>query len=166
MVAGIAGENGRRRHHELYQHQRLNDHHHSRAGTSTVVPAGFLALPTNSGSPYHRNDFAMVPELGATLGLDLTARLRLTAGYSLIYWSKVVRAGDQVDINVNHPAIGRDLDRNSQPPLPLRLHRLLGAGFERRAGIQVLRTDRTTTSSRRFAVAQARFGIASKRRRR
>jgi hypothetical protein len=68
--------------------------------TSTVAPAGFLALPTNSGA-YHRNDFAMVPELGATVGLDLTARMRLTAGYSLIYWSKVVRAGDQVDINVN-----------------------------------------------------------------
>ncbi len=69
-------------------------------GASTTGPGGLLALPTNIGV-YHRNDFSMIPELGATAGLDLTARLRLTAGYSLVYWSKVVRAGDQVDYNVN-----------------------------------------------------------------
>jgi hypothetical protein len=64
------------------------------------MPGGILALPSNYGV-YNLNDFAMIPELGATVGLDLTDRLRLTAGYSLMYWSKVVRAGDQVDLNVN-----------------------------------------------------------------
>ena len=43
----------------------------------------------------------MVPELGATLGYQMTRRLRVTAGYSAIYWGSVVRPGDQVDLDVN-----------------------------------------------------------------
>jgi hypothetical protein len=91
------------------------------AGTVTsIVPGGLLALPTNTaGSPYHRNDFAMIPELGATLTLDLSARLQFTAGYSLIYWSKVARAGDQVDTSVNTTQqSGGTLTGNPNPRFP------------------------------------------------
>jgi hypothetical protein len=43
----------------------------------------------------------VMPELGLTLGYDFTARLRGTIGYSFIYWSKVQRAGEQVDLLLN-----------------------------------------------------------------
>jgi hypothetical protein len=43
----------------------------------------------------------MVPEFGATVGYQLTRRLRATLGYSLIYWGNVVRPGDQIDLDVN-----------------------------------------------------------------
>jgi hypothetical protein len=43
----------------------------------------------------------MIPELGINLGYDLTPRLRATVGYSLIYWSHVARAGDQVNTDLN-----------------------------------------------------------------
>jgi len=69
-------------------------------GGSATYPGGFLALPTNMGT-FQKDSFAMIPELGVTLGRDLTCRLRATVGYSLIYWSKVVRAGEQVDLNLN-----------------------------------------------------------------
>ncbi|MCA9127806.1 MAG: BBP7 family outer membrane beta-barrel protein [Planctomycetales bacterium] len=79
------------------------------SGTSTIVNSvsgtnttanGILAQRTNIGT-FERNEFTMVPELGVTLGYQLTRRLRMTAGYSLVYWGNVVRPGDQVDLNVN-----------------------------------------------------------------
>jgi Putative beta barrel porin-7 (BBP7) len=69
-------------------------------GTTTTHNAGFLAQRTNIGT-YERDRFTMVPEFGATVGYQLTKRLRATLGYSLIYWGNVVRPGDQIDLDVN-----------------------------------------------------------------
>jgi hypothetical protein len=74
----------------------------SAGGTSvvTTTPAGLLAQPSNIGN--HTADiFAIVPEFGASLGWDITCRLRATIGYSLIYWNKVMRPGDQIDLHIN-----------------------------------------------------------------
>jgi len=67
---------------------------------STRRDGGLLAQRTNSGT-FVRNQLGVVPELGVTLGYQVTQRLRLTAGYSFIYWSNVVRPGDQIDTTVN-----------------------------------------------------------------
>lgn len=69
-------------------------------GVSTTYNSGILAQRTNVGT-YERNDFTMIPELGLTLGYQMTRRMRLTAGYNLIYWGNVVRPGDQVSLDVN-----------------------------------------------------------------
>ena len=69
-------------------------------GVTTTSNGGLLAQRTNSGT-FTRNQFGVVPELGATLGYQFTQRMRLTAGYSFIYWSNVVRPGDQIDTTVN-----------------------------------------------------------------
>lgn len=71
-------------------------------GAAALAPeqGGLLAQRTNIGT-YTRNEFGIVPELGATLGYQLTQHLRLTAGYSFIYFSNVVRPGDQIDTTVN-----------------------------------------------------------------
>jgi hypothetical protein len=63
-------------------------------------PAGLLALATNSGR-FSRNDFAIVPEISAKLGLRITERLTLFGGYGFMYWSNVVRPGDQIDRRLN-----------------------------------------------------------------
>ena len=73
------------------------------AQTSNGQNAGFLAQPTNSGR-HQRDQFAVVPELGATLSYFVTPRFSLRAGYTFIYWSNVVRPGDQIDTDVN-PAL-------------------------------------------------------------
>ena len=69
-------------------------------GTTTNYTSGILAQRTNAGT-YDRNEFGMIPELGVTLGYQLSRRVRLTTGYSLIYWGNVARPGDQVDLDLN-----------------------------------------------------------------
>jgi hypothetical protein len=61
---------------------------------------GFLALPTNIGQRT-RNRFAFLPEVNLDIRYPLTHSLQLTAGYSLLYLTKVVRSGDQVDTVIN-----------------------------------------------------------------
>ncbi len=61
---------------------------------------GLLAQRTNIGN-YSRDRFALIPEVGATLGFQLTQRLQANVGYTLIYWDRVVRPGDQIDRTVN-----------------------------------------------------------------
>ncbi len=61
---------------------------------------GLLAQRTNIGS-YSRNEFAVLPQLGATLGYRVTPCLQATVGYSFLYLSRVVRAGEQIDLDVN-----------------------------------------------------------------
>jgi hypothetical protein len=70
------------------------------AGGSATLPGGILALPSNSGSTV-RNRFAVVPEVGAQVGFQLTSCMRLSAGYDFLYWSSVVRPGNQVPLVVS-----------------------------------------------------------------
>lgn len=70
-------------------------------GTTTVtgapaVAGGLLAQPTNIGI-FSQDNFTVIPEIGLTAGLQLTPRMKATVGYSLIYWSRVARPGDQID---------------------------------------------------------------------
>jgi hypothetical protein len=70
-------------------------------GAAAVTsPGGLLALQSNIGS-HSRDRFAVVPEIGVKLGYQLTPHLRLQAGYSFLYWSEVVRPGNQIDLRVN-----------------------------------------------------------------
>jgi hypothetical protein len=70
------------------------------AGRPQVFNGGLLALTSNSGH-FVRDRFAVVPEVGATLGYDLTPHVKLFAGYNFLFWSNVVRPGDQIDRNLN-----------------------------------------------------------------
>jgi len=67
---------------------------------------GILAQRSNIGF-YSRDELSVIPEVGMTVGYQLTSHTRLTCGYSFIYFSNVVRAGDQID---------RDLNTNLLPP--------------------------------------------------
>jgi len=67
-------------------------------GESPVeTQGGLLALPTNIGR-YTQNNFSAIPELGLNVGYDLTPRLKATFGYTLLYWSRIARPGDQIDV--------------------------------------------------------------------
>jgi hypothetical protein len=61
---------------------------------------GLLALPTNIGH-YNRNRLTVVPELNLNLGYQITDHWRVYIGYDLMYWSSVVRPGEQIDRVVN-----------------------------------------------------------------
>ena len=69
-------------------------------GSTTVFKGGLLALRSNIGS-HERDRLAFVPELGVNIGLQLTRRLKARIGYSFLWVSSVVRAGEQIDPVVN-----------------------------------------------------------------
>jgi hypothetical protein len=64
------------------------------------TPAGLLAQSTNIGT-YTRDTFAVIPEVGVTIGYNITPRLKLTGGYTFFYWTDTLRPGDQIDTNLN-----------------------------------------------------------------
>jgi hypothetical protein len=71
------------------------------AGTTQSFSTGpLLALGSNVGR-YVRDVFTVVPEVGVNLGYQITPNLRARVGYSFLYWSNVVRPGDQIDLNVD-----------------------------------------------------------------
>jgi hypothetical protein len=75
------------------------------AGAAPItIPAGFLVTNANSGA-FHNENFSIVPEVGATLGFQVCDWMKLTAGYSFLYWSNVVRTGDQVPHAINPLAV-------------------------------------------------------------
>ncbi|MBL8794548.1 MAG: BBP7 family outer membrane beta-barrel protein [Planctomycetia bacterium] len=79
-----------------------------------TLEGALLASPTNIGRQGTER-FCFVPELGATVGWQCSSHVRLSAGYSFMYWSRVVRPGDQMDRTV-------DLSRlpiNPNPNAPL-----------------------------------------------
>ena len=72
----------------------------TQGGITDRHSGGLLAQRTNIGNR-SQDQFAMLPELGATVGLNLNSNWRITCGYTLLYWSRVLRAGDQIDLDLN-----------------------------------------------------------------
>ncbi len=57
---------------------------------------GLLATGPNLGT-FTQSEFSVVPEITTNLGYRVTPNLRLSVGYNFLYWSNVVRPGDQID---------------------------------------------------------------------
>jgi hypothetical protein len=61
---------------------------------------GLLAAGPNLGQ-FTRDQFSVVPELSLNVGYWVTPSLRLYAGYNFLYWTNVIRPGDQIDHTVD-----------------------------------------------------------------
>ena len=79
----------------------------SAAGTTVVTPVGFLAAASNSGH-FSRDVFAVVPEIGITVGWQITTQLRASVGYTFLYCSSVARPGDQIDVGLSGTQLPTD----------------------------------------------------------
>ena len=66
------------------------------APTGVVIPGGLLALATNIGR-FSQDRFSVVPEIGVNVGYQFTDQWRAFVGYDFLYWSNVLRPGDQID---------------------------------------------------------------------
>jgi hypothetical protein len=75
--------------------------------TTLTAPGGVLAQVTNIGS-YKSNQFAFVPELELNAGYEIFPGAVIRVGYNLIYWSNVVRAGEQIDRTINPSIVPSD----------------------------------------------------------
>jgi hypothetical protein len=111
-----------------YQNIEINGQSSLTSGGVVVdrAPGGILALPSNIGE-YDRTRFGVVPEVGLSLGVELSDNVRLKAGYSVLLWSAVARPGDQIDRNINTGQVPGDQFFGTvaglpSPQAPLREH--------------------------------------------
>jgi hypothetical protein len=72
-----------------------------------VASGGILTQPSNIGTQ-HRTVFGIVPEFGINFGIDATEHLRIRCGYSMLFWNRVVRPGNQIDRAVNPGQVPSD----------------------------------------------------------
>jgi hypothetical protein len=62
-------------------------------------PYGIFAMPANEGK-FSQTHFAVVPEVEAKIGYNITPSIAVTIGYDFLYDSNVIRPGDQINRNV------------------------------------------------------------------
>jgi hypothetical protein len=67
-------------------------------------PGGLLTEPSNIGQQ-GGNHFSVIPQIGLKVGYNLTSWAKATVGYDYLFWSGVVRPGNQIDRNVNFTQI-------------------------------------------------------------
>lgn len=67
---------------------------------SVITQGGIYALSSNIGAQV-RNDWAAMPELGATLSYRLNPNMLFRAGYSLMFLGGIARATDTLDTTIN-----------------------------------------------------------------
>jgi hypothetical protein len=94
-------------------------------GLSTLQPrnappqtaaGGLYALPTNSGH-FTDGEWGVVPEVQLRAGYQATPWLRVTVGYEFLYWSRVVRPGDQLDLVVDAHQVPTDPSYKAGTPV-------------------------------------------------
>ncbi len=87
-------------------------------GVGNYTGGGLLAQRTNIG--VHTDDvFSVVPEIGLTLGYQLSPRVKTTFGYNLLVWTNVVRPGNQIDLNVNPDLLPNEINPVTGPLAPV-----------------------------------------------
>jgi hypothetical protein len=68
---------------------------------AAAAPFGVLALPSNIGA-FSRDRFGVLPASTLKLGYTFNDHWRAWVGYDFLYLNSVVRAGDQIDLALNH----------------------------------------------------------------
>jgi hypothetical protein len=69
-------------------------------GTTHTFRGGLFALSSNIGR-YSLDKFGFVPELNLNFGYQVTDHIRAFVGYDVLYWSSVLRPGEQIDRNID-----------------------------------------------------------------
>ena len=86
------------------------------APVTGTFPGGIFTQPSNIGGQT-QNKFAVVPEGQIKVGYPIRSNVVAFVGYDFLYWSQVVRPGNQIDHNVNPTqTLGGVL---TGPPAPL-----------------------------------------------
>ena len=63
-------------------------------------PGGYFTMPTNIGHQ-SQTSFSVMPEVNLNIRYLFTDYLKLTVGYTFIYVSEVLRAGNEINRNIN-----------------------------------------------------------------
>jgi len=70
-------------------------------GIPATVRGGLLTAPDTNIGRFTRKEFGVIPEVGLTLGYDITDWCQIFGGYNFLYWNSVLRPGEQINLNVN-----------------------------------------------------------------
>jgi hypothetical protein len=84
-------------------------------GVATSSPGGLLALSSNIGS-YTQTRFAAVPDFAVKAGYRFAPGWQIVAGYEVLYWTGVQRAGGLIDTTVNPNLIPPPVGGGPQRP--------------------------------------------------
>jgi hypothetical protein len=76
-------------------------------GTVAAANGGLLALPSNIGN-HHLNQFSQIPEVMVKLGYPVGRHLRLSFGFSALFWTNILRPAAQVDRSIDISQIPND----------------------------------------------------------
>lgn len=63
--------------------------------------SGLLAQSATNAGLHTQDEFSYMQDLGIMVGYQTSCGLKLTFGYSLLYWSSVVRPGEEMDTSVD-----------------------------------------------------------------
>ncbi|MGL6075886.1 MAG: BBP7 family outer membrane beta-barrel protein [Fimbriiglobus sp.] len=112
----------------VFQFAEINGSQNIQFTNGPVTAAGgLLALPGANIGTTQQNKFGVVPEAGLRISYDITPRWKLGVGYNLIYINSVLRAGDQINPNLdvtripNFPVPGATPLTFRAPTVPLRV---------------------------------------------
>jgi hypothetical protein len=76
-------------------------------GQTITLPGGFLALDGANIGVRTRNSFTFAPQLTGQVSYFITPGLRVFGGYDFLYWSRVARVSEQIDITLDATRIPR-----------------------------------------------------------
>lgn len=71
------------------------------SGAISTRASGLLAQATTNGGLHEQDKFSFMNEAGVKLAFYPVERLKLSVGYSLMYWSSVVRPGLEIDTSID-----------------------------------------------------------------
>jgi hypothetical protein len=95
----------------------------------TTVPGGILALSSNIGN-FSQTRFSAVPEIALKAGYQVAPQWRIVAGYDVMYWTDVQRAGGLIDTTINPNLIPLPMPGGPARPQPVfNTSPLLAQGF-------------------------------------
>ena len=98
-------------------------------GGATPLPGGLLALSSNIGN-FSQTRFSIVPEMALKAGYQVAPQWRVVAGYDLLYWTDVQRAGGLIDTTINPLLIPQPTPGGPLRPMPVfNTSPLLAQGF-------------------------------------
>lgn len=86
-------------------------------GVTTISSSGFYALPSNIGR-MSQTRFAAVPEVTLKVAYRIAPRWQIVAGYDVLYWTGVQRAGGLIDTTINPNLIPPGAPGGPQRPQP------------------------------------------------
>jgi hypothetical protein len=87
-------------------------------GTTATTPSGFLVQQSTNAGVFTQDEFAYMQDAVVKLGYCPVARLKLTVGYSLMFWSRLARPGDQIDTVIDQRLFPATVV--PPPPVPTR----------------------------------------------